>query len=102
MFRALPGMQAKLKRQREMENDYLRHLQRPANLVFVHNQGASWDLFTVGFYRNLKHYAESADIPEEKENAAAKQAGFESASAIGPYLRTLISSHHDTLAVPVR
>ncbi len=47
-------------------------------------------------------YAESADIPEAAQEAAAKTAGFESASRIGPYLRTLISSHHDTLAVAIK
>jgi hypothetical protein len=39
--------------------------ERPETQVFVRDQGAGWDLFTVGFYRDLKHYAESADIPEK-------------------------------------
>ena len=70
-------------------------------MIFVRDQGASWDLFTVGFYRDLKHYAESADIPEVSQEAAAKAAGFESVRGIGPFLRTLIVSHHDTLAVAI-
>ncbi len=59
-------------------------------------------LFTLGFYRDLKHYAESADIPEKDQEAPAKAAGFEGASHIGTYLRNLISEHHDTLAVAVK
>ena len=57
----------------------------------------------VGFWpnRDLKHFAESADIPEEKEEEAARHAGFEAANRIGTYLRTLIHQHHDTLAVAV-
>ncbi len=102
MFLSLPGKQEDLRRQREMENVYLGELGRPKNLIFTHEQGAAWDLFTIGFYRDLKHFAESADIPEEKEDQAAKKAGFESAGQIGPYLRTLIASHHDTLAVAIR
>jgi hypothetical protein len=102
MFHALPGKRSDLSREREMENAYLRALNRPQNLIFVRDQGAAWDLFSVGFYRDLKHYAESADIPEASQEAAAKAAGFESARHIGPYLRTLISSHHDTLAVAVK
>lgn len=102
MFIALPGKQAELRRQREMENAYLRMLGRPQNFIFVRDQGAAWDLFTLGIYRDLKHYAESADIPEEKQEAAAKAAGFAAASQIGPYLRTLIRNHHDTLAVAIR
>ena len=102
MFQALPSRRADLVREREMENAYLKTLGRPQNLVFVRDQGAAWDAFTIGFYRDLKHYAESADIPEAAQEAAARAAGFEGASRIGPYLRTLISSHHDTLAVAVK
>jgi len=102
MFDALAGKQAELFREREMENAYLKALKRPENLIFVRDQGASWDLFTIGAYRDLKHFAESAGIPEADQEAAAKAAGFEAANRIGPYLRTLISSHHDTLAVSVK
>lgn len=102
IFLALPGKQAELYKEREMENAYLRALGRPENLIFTHDQGAAWDLFTIGFYRDLKHYAESADIPDDKEEAAAKSAGFAGANFIGTYLRTLIAEHHDTLAVAVK
>jgi hypothetical protein len=102
MFHALAGKRSDLSREREMENTYLKTLGRPQNLIFVRDQGAAWDLFTIGFYRDLKHYAGSADIPEASQEAAAKAAGFESAKQIGPYLRALIGSHHDTLAVAVK
>ena len=102
IFRALPGRHADLFKERLMENAYLKTLKRPENLVFVRDQGAGWDLFTLGFYRDLKHYAESADISEKDQEAAAKAAGFEGASRIGPYLRTLIREHHDTLASAVK
>jgi hypothetical protein len=102
IFLALPGKQAELYKEREMENAYLKALSRPSNLIFTHEQGAAWDLFTIGFYRDLKHYAESADIPDEKEEDAAKSAGFAGANFIGTYLRTLIAEHHDTLAVAVK
>ena len=102
MFDALAGKQSELFREREMENAYLKALKRPENLIFARDQGASWDLFTIGAYRDLRHFAESAGIPETDQNAAAKAAGFEAANRIGPYLRTLISSHHDTLAISVK
>ncbi len=102
IFLALPGKQVELYKEREMENAYLKALGRPENLIFTHEQGAAWDLFTIGFYRDLKHYAESADIPEEKEEEAAKRAGFAGANFIGTYLRTLIHEHHDTLAGAVK
>ena len=102
MFDALAGKQSELFKEREMENAYLKTLKRPENLIFVRDQGASWDLYTIGAYRDLKHFAESAGIPETEQEAAAKAAGFEAANRIGPYLRTLISLHHDTLAVSVK
>ena len=102
MFDSLAGKQSELFKEREMENAYLKSLKRPDNFIFVRDQGAAWDLFTIGAYRDLKHFAESAGIPEAEQEAAAKAAGFEAANRIGPYLRTLISSHHDTLAVSVK
>ncbi len=98
VFQAIAGKHAELFKQREMENVYLKTLNRPQNLIFVRDQGAGWDLFTLGFYRDIKHFAESADIPADQEDAAAKKAGFEAANRIGTYLRTLINRHQDTLA----
>ena len=102
MFEALPGMKERLYRQREMENAYSKALDLPQNLIFVRDAGAPWDIFTVGAYRDLKHYAASADVPEAKAEESARAAGFDGAKAIGPYLRTLIALHHDTLAVAIR
>ncbi len=102
IFIALPGKHAELYKEREMENAYQRALKRPGTFIFTRDQGAAWDLFTLGLYRDLKHYAESADTTEKDQEAAARAAGFESAKLIGPYLRTLIQQHHDTLGVPVK
>ena len=102
MFHSLAGKQSELFKEREMENSYLKTLKRPENFIFVRDQGAAWDLFTIGAYRDLKHFAESASIPESEQEAAAKAAGFAAANRMGPYLRTLISSHHDTLAVSIK
>jgi hypothetical protein len=102
MFEALPGQRAGLLKEREMENVYAKALGEPENLIFVRDAGAAWDLFTVGPFRDLKHYAESADVPAAKQEEAAKAAGFEGARFVGPYLRTFIALHHDTLAVAVR
>jgi len=102
MFDSLAAKQFDLFKERAMENAYLKALKRPENFIFVRDQGAAWDMFTIGAYRDLKHYAESAGISEADQDAAAKAAGFEAANRIGPYLRTLIRSHHDTLAVSVK
>jgi len=102
MFVALPGKFADLYQERVMENTYVQALKEPQNFIFARDQGAAWDIFTIGVFRDLKHYAESADVPAKDQEAAAKKAGFESPSQIGPYLRRFISTHHDTLAVAVK
>ena len=101
MFIALSGKHPELLEEREMENRYLELIERPTNFIFTRDMGGKWDLFTIGAYRDLTHYAESALIAEDKENEAAIKAGFESAGTIGSYLRSLILEHHDTLAVKV-
>jgi hypothetical protein len=102
IFVSLPGKQEELLKEREMENDYQMGIGRPENLIFTRDQGAAWDLFTLGCYRNLTHWAGSADIPTEQKEKSARQAGFENASAIGPYMRTLIVMHRDTMGVAIR
>jgi hypothetical protein len=97
MFVALAGKGKELLHQREMENEYLRRIGRPQNLVFVKALGGPWDSFTLGFYRDLKHYAESADTPPELQQEAAIAAGFEGSDRIGTYLRELLARHNDTL-----
>lgn len=101
MFVALAGRQRDLLEERRMENRYLQGIERPQNLIFVREAGGPWDSFTLGFYRDLKHYSESADIPAETEDRAAKAAGFEGADKIGSFLRRFILYHRDTLCVSI-
>ncbi len=102
IFIALPGKRAELYQEREMENAYQAGVGRPATLVFVRDQGAAWDLFSLGCYRDLKHWAESSDVSKEKREQAARQAGFKDVDAIGPYMRTLIDMHRDTMGVAIK
>jgi hypothetical protein len=102
IFVSLPGKQAELYKEREMENAYQVAIGRPDNMIFVRDQGAAWDLYSLGCYRDLKHWAESGDVPKEKREAAARQAGFKSPDEIGPYMRTLIDFHRDTMGVAIK
>ncbi len=67
---SLPGKQEDLFKERQMENAYGLAMGRPENMIFVRDQGAVWDIFTLGCYRDLKHWAESPDITKEKREAA--------------------------------
>ncbi len=102
IFIALPGRQDELLKERVMENIYQVGIGRPENMIFVRDQGASWDMFTLGCYRDILHWADSSEVTREQREAAARKAGFESPEAIGPYMRTLINFHRDTMGVAIR
>ena len=101
MLHALAGRQADLVKEREMESAYNQALGRPELFIFLRDAGAHFDVLSIDFYRDLKHYAESVDIPAEKQQAAARTAGYTAPEQIGPFLRSIIADHHDTLAVSV-
>jgi hypothetical protein len=102
MFVALAGKQTALLEERAMENALGKAVGRPENFTFIHDQGAAWDVISLGFYRDLDHFASSRDVPAEKMDEAARAAGFDSAAAVGPYMRTLIATHHDTLGTTIK
>ena len=102
MFVALPGKQAELYKEREMENVYQVGIGRPATMTFVRDQGAAWDMFSLGCYRDLRHWAGTNDVPKEKKEEAARRAGFAGANAIGPTMRTLIDWHRDTIGSAIK
>jgi hypothetical protein len=97
MMQALPGKREALIEERRMENAYNQGRGRPTTIIFTHDQGAAWDVITLAAYRNWRHYAESETVPSDVSEQAARKAGFAGADAIGPYMRTLISTHRDTL-----
>lgn len=101
MFAALPGRHAELLHQRQMENTYLAAIKARSNLVWVGDQGSDVDVFTIGFYPSIVEFAAPNAVSDAAAESAAKAAGFRGRNFIGTYLRELIASHHDTLAVKV-
>jgi len=101
MFVAVAGRYEDLVEQRRMENAYYHSTNRDGNLIFVRLAGAQWDVFTVGFYEDMQEFAADPNLPRDELEQAAVDAGFESRSTIGTYLRELMHHHNDTLAVPV-
>lgn len=100
MFAGLPGKRAELLEQRRMENRYYAHLNRPQNVIFTRAAGPNWDAMTIGFHEDLQAFAAGGvRYTEAQQDEAAKVAGFEGVAFIGPYLRSLLSYHNDTLGV---
>lgn len=102
MMQALPGKREALIEERRMENAFNRNRGRGETLIFVREAGSDWDVVTLGVYRNWTQYAESDLISKETSDDAARKAGFTGADGVGPYMRTLISTHRDTLGPQVR
>ncbi len=102
IFISLPGKQEELYKEREMENIYQAGIGRPETLIFVRDQGAAWDLYTLGCYRDQQTWAASSNMTKEQRDEAARRAGFKSADEIGPSMRTLIDMHRDTQGVAIK
>lgn len=104
MLQALAGKRDELIKERQMENAFNVARGRPATLIFTHEQGAAWDVITLDVWRDWRQYGEMQMIPSDVSDAAAKKAGFANADAVGVYMRSLITTHHDTLGpiVPLR
>ncbi|MDJ0761303.1 MAG: hypothetical protein QNJ19_18050 [Woeseiaceae bacterium] len=101
VFAALPGKKAALLEQRRMENNYLASTGQVENMIFDSVAGSDIDVFTIGFHKDLAAFAASGPDSEEAGEKAAKAAGFKNRADLSFYLRSLIASHHDTLAGPV-
>jgi hypothetical protein len=103
IFFALAGQHEALLVERGMENDYLRRLGKTETLLWVADQGADYDSFTIGFHKSLLAYADPGTATEIEITAARIAAGFPAqGDDIGAYLRRFLARHHDTLATPVR
>ncbi|MEO9966576.1 MAG: hypothetical protein ABJF11_12340 [Reichenbachiella sp.] len=101
IFTALAGKQKELLQQRKAENDFYAGIDHRPNFIFTRVFGPSWDIFTIGWYKDLHDFAGPA-VPFEEEDKAAKAAGFEGVNFIGSYLRSLLLEHHDTFAGKVK
>jgi hypothetical protein len=102
MFQAAAGKHAALLKERQMENDYLVRIGQHPNVIFETLYGSDVDNFTIGFYRDLAHFAESPGLTSEQFEEAAKASGFDNRAHISFLLRELLVGHHDTLAVKVQ
>lgn len=101
MFHAAPGKEDELFEQRQMENAYLAATGQTTNMIFRRAAGSDVDVFTIGFHKNLQAFAAPSGASAEEAEEAAKAAGFKNRADISFYLRSLITGHHDTLAVKV-
>ena len=101
MFLAAPGKTNELLKQRRMENVYLESTGQIPNMIFRRAAGSDVDVFTIGFHPSFEAFASPAGVTIEEKERRAKAAGFKGLADISFYLRSLISGHHDTLAVKV-
>jgi len=101
MFAAAAGKANELLEQRRMENTYLASTGQTPNMIFHRAAGSDVDIFTIGFHQSLEAFAAPAGVTAEEKELAARAAGFDGLADISFYLRSLITGHHDTLAIKV-
>ena len=101
MFHALAGKKQALLNQRQRENQYLQATGQTTNAVFSTEFGSDVDVFTIGFHADMTAFAKGPTVSDTEAETAAKNAGFKNRADLGFYLRSLLTSHQDTLAVPV-
>lgn len=101
MFEAAAGKAGELLEQRRMENNYLSATGGKSNMIFRRAAGSDVDVFTIGFHENLQVFATPSSATPEEAETAATDAGFKDRADISFLLRSLITGHHDTLAVKV-
>ena len=101
MFEAAAGKAGELFEQRRMENTYLSATGGKPNMIFRRAAGSDVDVFTIGFHEDLQTFAAPSDASAADRETAAKDAGFKDRADISFLLRSLITGHHDTLAVKV-
>ncbi|MGD8326045.1 MAG: hypothetical protein PVF65_03945 [Sphingomonadales bacterium] len=99
MFRAKAGAHNALLQQRKNENAFLKAVGQVENEIFTSIAGADWDVMTIGFHESLKTFAAGSNASAEEEDKAARDAGFNGVGDIAPFLRNLLHSHNDTIAV---
>ncbi len=101
MFNAAAGKADALVEQRRMENAYLEATKQTPNMIFRRAAGSDVDVFTIGFHEDLQVFAAPGHVSDKDKEAAARAAGFNDRADISFYLRSLLSSHRDTLAIKV-
>jgi hypothetical protein len=101
MFHALAGKHDALVDQRLRENDYLQATGQTTNHVFNTVLGSDVDVFTLGFHKDMSAFSKGPSVTDAQAEQAALKAGFKNRSDLSYYLRSLLTSHQDTLAVPV-
>lgn len=102
MFHALAGKKQELVGQRRMENRYLKNTGQVTNEIFGTVIGSDVDIFTIGFHTDMTAFAKGPSVSDAQAESFAKEAGFRDRNHIGLYLRSLLTRHFDTLAVPVK
>ena len=101
IFRARAGLKDELVEQRERENRFLADTGLVTNAVFVGVFGADWDAMTIGFHESWLAFGQPSSSSVEEQEAAARAHGFDGTAGFAPYLRSLLTSHNDTFAVPM-
>lgn len=88
VYRAAPGHQTQLLEWFARQDEISRAAGLPANQLYVHQNGDSWDFLTIA--------PQTTEAQDEALEAAAGRMGVQSGPRIGLELRQHIAEHSDT------
>lgn len=103
MFRARAGMRGKLEDSRIRENAIFEDVGAKPNTIWVGQFGSDYDVMTIGFHASWAAYAEHNGTGSDEEwEALSRKHGYAGAGDLSPQLRSFLTAHNDTFAVPMR
>ena len=103
IFRARAGMKDALADSRVRENAIFAEIGTLQNTIWRGLFGSDDDVMTIGFHKSWASYAEhnAAGTDEEWEEYSRKH-GYDGPGDLSPQLRSFLTGHHDSFAVPMQ
>ena len=103
IYQARAGMKGALADSRIRENAIFADLGTSQNSIWLGQFGADHDVMTIGFYKDWAAYVEhNATGSDEEWETLSRAHGYGGAGDLSPQLRSFLTGHADTFAVPMK
>lgn len=103
IYQARAGMKGALADSRARENAIFADLGALQNTIWQGQFGADHDVMTIGFHKSWASYAEhNATGSDADWDRLSREHGYEGGGDLAPQLRSFLTGHADTFAVPMK
>lgn len=102
IYQARAGMADALTDSRVRENAIFADLGALQNTIWLRQFGADQDVMTIGFHKDWASYAAHNNAgSDEQWDTLSRRHGYAGAGDLSPQLRSFLTGHHDSFAVPL-